>query len=355
MYMTLSIFDPIANLFGWLTGIFYNYFGNYGMAIIALTIVIRGLMIPLNIKSQKSMLKTQALSSQIAELQRKYADDKEMYQQEVMKLQQESGAGGLSGCLLPFLTLFFIWPVYRIVECPLYYITKISNESIKAMAELGGMKAASVVKDNMPLIDKLVNDSGFLNKCVNSGYLKMNQMVNFDFCGLDLTLKPSISPDVIKSNPSQYIPLLLIPVLVAGTQLLSVKLSDWLKPNYKEEKLAKERAKKNPASQPIEVNPTAQSMKLMTWLFPIMMLVTTFATPASFGMYWIVSGLMGMISQFIVYLLFNKPYEMKKRELEMLKAEAFKKNKSATADGEGKAKKVKKVKKVRKDESLGAE
>ena len=73
----LSILDPLYVLFGWLVRHFYNFFGNYGLAIIALTVLIRVLMIPLNIKSQKAMLKMQALSGQQAELQRKYGHDKQ--------------------------------------------------------------------------------------------------------------------------------------------------------------------------------------------------------------------------------------------------------------------------------------
>ena len=58
----LSILDPLYTLFGWLTRVLYDFFGNYGLAIIFLTVIIRGALIPLNIRSQKSMLKMQALS-----------------------------------------------------------------------------------------------------------------------------------------------------------------------------------------------------------------------------------------------------------------------------------------------------
>jgi len=59
----LSIMDPLYTFFGWLTRVFYNFFGNYGVAIIVLTVVIRGCLIPLNIRSQKAMLKMQTMQS----------------------------------------------------------------------------------------------------------------------------------------------------------------------------------------------------------------------------------------------------------------------------------------------------
>ena len=45
----LSILDPLYTLFGWLTRVLFNFFGNYGLAIIFLTVIIRGALIPLNI------------------------------------------------------------------------------------------------------------------------------------------------------------------------------------------------------------------------------------------------------------------------------------------------------------------
>ena len=132
-----SVLEPLYILFGWLTRVLFNFFGNYGLAIIFLTVIIRGALIPLNIRSQKSMLKMQALSSKQAELQRIYGDDKDGYQEAVMKLQRENGAGGLSGCLLPILQLVFIWPMYRIVSGPLIYLSQVSKDNIKAMIDLG--------------------------------------------------------------------------------------------------------------------------------------------------------------------------------------------------------------------------
>lgn len=127
MILGFSPLKPIYLLFGFLIRLFYNFFGNYGIAIIALTVFIRLCLVPLNIKSQKSMLKMQALSGKQAELQRKYGDDKEKYQEALMQMQKENGAGGLSGCLLPFIQILFIWPIFRIVSGPLIYLSHREN------------------------------------------------------------------------------------------------------------------------------------------------------------------------------------------------------------------------------------
>lgn len=346
--MTLNIFiDPLANLFGWMTRIFYSYFGSYGLSIIALTTIIRVLMIPLTLSSQKSMLKTQAMSQELNDLKRRCGDDKDRYNREAMELQQKYGVGaGLGGCVLSLLQILFIWPIYRIVSRPLYYISSVSTESIKAMAEQAGLKASLITSNNISLIHKLTSDSDLLNTCIDKGYIKMSQLVNFDLFGLDLTLTPSINPSTILGNPSAYLPMLLIPILVVVTQILAMQLTTWLKPGYKEEKLAKERAMKNKAmSNPSEVNPTEQYMKVMTYGFPIVMLFTTFTLPAAFGIYWVMNGILGIAQQFLIYYLFSKPYELKKKELAIKKANAFKKNKDENQENSANSSNGKKKKK----------
>ena len=340
LLINASLLEPLYILFGWLTRIFYDFFGNYGLAIIALTVLVRGLLIPLNVKSQKSMIKMQALSGKTAELQRKYGDDKQKYQEEVMKLQQENGAmGGLSGCILPFLQLFLIWPIYRIVSGPLIYISQVSKANIDNMIELA--KAADLMKGaraitteiHIGLIEILNNNAEFLRECISKGYITMGQMVDLHFLGMDLTMTPSWNPLTIIKEPAVYLPLLIFPILVVVTSVLSMKLSTALRPGYKEQQEAKERAKVNPARAGQQADdPTEASMKMMNWMMPIIMLITTFTLPAAMGLYWVVGGIMGIITQVIVYYMFTKPYELKKKELDEKKANAFKKNNSENSN-----------------------
>ena len=354
LIVQLNIFDTILNplyiLFGWITKYLFQFFGNYGLAIIFLTIIIRGALIPLNIRSQKSMLKMQAMSGKTAELQRKYGDDKEKYQEEVMKLQKENGAGGLSGCLLPFLQLFILWPIYRIVSGPLIYLSQVSKENIQNMINLGqqmgegglfGGKMAPEI--HIGLIKALNENAQFLSECIQRGYFKLDQMVDLHFLGLDLSVTPAWNPKVIMSDPKTYLPLLIIPLIVVLVNIATMQLTKIMKPGWKEEEQAKKRAKLNKAMEGQAGDKggaedyAQQSMKMMNWMMPILMLVTTFTMPAAMGVYWIISGLMSVITSIIVYYMFTKPYELKKAELEAKKDAIFKKGakaKLAGVDGE---------------------
>jgi len=334
----------LYTFFGWMVRELFYFFGNYGMAIIMFTIIIRGALIPLNIRSQKSMIKMQALSGKTAELQRKYGDDKQKYQEELMKLQQENGAmGGFSGCILPFIQLIILIPIYRVISGPLIYLSQVSTDNVQAMIDLATEEGLAeglsrlTTQYHISLIEILQSNSDFLNECISKGYIAMGQLLDLRFFGMDLTKIPAWNPVKIMSDPRTYVPLLIFPVLVIAINVLSMKLSMILKPGYKEQKEAKEREKSNPARAGQAPNDQAEaSMKVMMWMMPIIMVWTTFTLPAAMGLYWVVGGLMGIITQLATYFLFTKPYELKKLEMEQKKAMAFKKNADA---GDGNAKK----------------
>ena len=338
-----SLLEPLYIAFGWLTRALYNFFGNYGLAIIFLTIIVRGALIPLNIKSQKSMLKMQALSGKQAELQRKYGDDKEKYQEALMEMQKENGAGGLSGCLLPLLQLIFIWPIFRIVSGPLIYLSKVSRENIDSMIALGKGMGDKVIGpavnqiNHIGLVKALSENAQFLNECIRRGFVKMDQLVDLHFLGMDLTMTPAWNPKYYIENPGTYFPLLIFPILVLATSILSMQLTKLMKPGYKEEKEAKQREKNNPArkGQSGQDDTTQNTMKIMNWMLPIVMLYTTFTMPAAMGLYWVVGSVMGILTQLIVYYMFTKPYEKKKAEIEAKKDAVFKKSAKAALETEG--------------------
>jgi len=83
-------------------------FSNFGLTIIALTIVVRGLMYPLTQRQLRATKAMQSLQPKIAELQKKHGKDKQKLAQEQMRLYKESGVNPV-GCLGPMLLQMPIW------------------------------------------------------------------------------------------------------------------------------------------------------------------------------------------------------------------------------------------------------
>lgn len=103
--MTIAVVSkPLLALLLWI----YSYVGNYGIAIIMLTILVRLLLLPLAIKSTRSMKRMQQLQPKMKKLQERYKKDKPRLNQEVMDLYRRHKVNPLGGCL----PLLFQIPIF---------------------------------------------------------------------------------------------------------------------------------------------------------------------------------------------------------------------------------------------------
>ncbi|MCC8181265.1 MAG: membrane protein insertase YidC [Planctomycetes bacterium] len=109
---TISYFDFISRLLVRLLTFLDGILGNYGLAIIAVTIIIKLLLHPLNRKSFVSMNKMSKLAPMMKEIQAKYANDKMKMQQEMSKFYKENGVSMAGSCLPVFLQLPIFFSLY---------------------------------------------------------------------------------------------------------------------------------------------------------------------------------------------------------------------------------------------------
>jgi len=108
--------EPLFLFVDWVFGLV----GNWGLAIILMTIVVKIGLFPLMARSYKSMAKMRKVAPQLKRLQERYADDKQKLSQEMMGLYKKEGANPLGGCLPMLLQMpvFFAlyWVLYESVE-----------------------------------------------------------------------------------------------------------------------------------------------------------------------------------------------------------------------------------------------
>jgi YidC/Oxa1 family membrane protein insertase len=103
-----GIWAVIAKLLVSVMKFFHNLVGNWGVAIILLTVLVKALLLPLTHRSMVSMEAMKKLQPRIEELRKKYADDRERQNMEMMKLYQEAKVNPLGGCL-PMLIQMPVW------------------------------------------------------------------------------------------------------------------------------------------------------------------------------------------------------------------------------------------------------
>ena len=92
-----------------------SYVGDWGMAIIVLTVMVRLALMPLTIKQTKSMYEMQRIQPKIKELQKKYANDKEKLQEETLKFYQENKVNPFGGCLPMLLQMPLLIALYQVL------------------------------------------------------------------------------------------------------------------------------------------------------------------------------------------------------------------------------------------------
>ncbi|MBV9413589.1 MAG: membrane protein insertase YidC [Solirubrobacterales bacterium] len=115
MFVPANIFQPLIDVFQSILVFFHDHVGlSWGLAIVALTILMRAVLLPLTVKQFHSMQKMQAMQPQMKAIQAKYKDDKQRQQQELMKFYKENQINPLSSCLplaaqIPvFISLFYM-------------------------------------------------------------------------------------------------------------------------------------------------------------------------------------------------------------------------------------------------------
>ncbi len=89
-----------------------DFFGSAGLSVIVFTILFKTLLLPLTIKSVRSMSSMQELQPKIKELQKKFAKDRQKLSAETMKLYQEHGVNPASGCLPMILQIPIFFGLY---------------------------------------------------------------------------------------------------------------------------------------------------------------------------------------------------------------------------------------------------
>jgi len=114
----IALLQPLINI---LIAISHFLFNNFGITIILLTLIIRTILLPLTLRQLRASKKMQDVQPQLAELQKKYAKDKQKLAEEQMKLYKQSGVN-MAGCALTMVIQFPIWiALYQAIILALAY------------------------------------------------------------------------------------------------------------------------------------------------------------------------------------------------------------------------------------------
>ncbi len=225
--------DPMTNVLVVLARLFG---GNFGLAIIVFTLVMKIVTWPLTASQYKQSRAMQTIQPQMQELQKKYkGKDPKKLQSETMALYREAGVNPI-GCLIPMLVQFPIWiALYQVIQRSL-------GDTPESLVTLSGrLYPIPFVHEAVPL---------------NNGLLYWN----------------------LGQADTSYV----LPFLVAASMYVQQKL---ITPTPS-------------AATTQQQQQQQQTMQMMTWMMPLMFGFWSLTVPAGLALYWAVSNLAGIVLQY---------------------------------------------------------
>lgn len=269
---------------GWIMDLIYQVVNSYGWAIVLFTVLVRLAMLPFTIKQQKSSARMQAYQPMINEINKKYANDKQKQQEEMLRLQEEYGFSPMAGCLPMLLTMLVLFGVIDVVYKPLQHILRVPVDAINAAMQ--GMGIANNYMAQNAMIAKIQADPTVAQQWFSAEQLEKIQSFNFHFLGIDLSQMPQLS------LAPETLPLLIFPVLSVLTMFLS-----------------------NILMTKLSGQEMTGAMKWMPWIMSFMFVTYSFQVPVAFSLYYTVSNVTMLLQSIFMKMVYD-PQKMKEQVLE---------------------------------------
>ncbi len=309
MFLAFNISDVIRIPFGYVLDYLYQFATNYGLALILFAVIVRLVLIPVNAKSKKSMMKMSRLQPKIQAIKDKYPNDQQKQNEAIQALQKEEGASmGCGGCLWSLVPLFILLPLYQVVRQPLVYMLHESAETAQAIVDLVKTQLPDAFTGN-EYYDQMVAVShlGEFAQAIKDAGIEVAERtlegLNFSFLGIDLSQIPNWKIWAWKDFSWNAIGGVLIPLLSAGSQVLQMWLSQRSNDSLVTDKNGLQDKETAQKSQ------TAQQNQMMMWMMPLMSLWIGFTVPAALSLYWFVGGVVSMIENHFMTKHYRKIYD----------------------------------------------
>ena len=276
--------------FNWLLMTLYDFVGNYGLAIILFALIVKLILLPFQMKSKRSMMRTSSLAPKLKELEKKFGDNKQKYQEEVAKIYKEEGIKPMSGCLWSLIPFPILIALYSVIRQPLTHAMGLAAEQIAAVQDKLVALGVYTIPEKVDAYYEIT-----LAELIHNHFPEVQSAVpqvldiNYNFLGLNLGLHPSFKVwEYDWSSVEAWLPalgLLLIPVISALLSWLQMKIS----------------SKMNATTA---TDQGAKQMQSMMLIMPLISLYIGFVMPAALGVYWLAQSVFGIIQEIVL----NKHY-----------------------------------------------
>lgn len=325
-----------ANLFGYILNFLYEFIGNYGFAIILFSVLVKVIMIPISVKQQKTLKKSQKMNEEMQQIQFRYKNDPEKMNQEVMDLYKREKLSPFSGCFSAIVQIILLFAVFYLVRSPLTYMKKVDPAVIEKLEEVvqqqgytSNYKEIAVINyinnlekresesqvsvgqeentvqketgenttesnENQEDTESNKDESNTMVNKENQEEFNINDYkdqvyINMDFFGLDLSKVPTENLDDIT--------VFIIPALYVISSFISIRLSTNSSKKKKDKNLIGDGTTEEKNS---EYDPMAEANKSMKWFMPLMSISIALIAPLGLALYWLINNMLMIFERIIL-------------------------------------------------------
>ena len=309
MFLAFQLSDIITVPFGYLLSFLYQLTGNYGVAMILFAVLVQVVLLPINAKSKKSMMKMSRLTPRVQEIQSRYANDPQKQNELIQKLYRDEGASMGGGCLWSLIPLLILWPLLAVVRQPITYILMESADVAQQIVTVIKDAAPSMFSNNS-YYDQVIAAQAIPQfveelKAAIPGISEVTLAgINFNFLGINLGTIPqfNIFSESWVWNWA-HIGAFLIPVISATSQVLQM----WISQKTNNSVVTNEKGIQD--EETAKKSQQNQSMQTMMWMMPLMSLWIGFSVSAGLSLYWFMGGVVRMITDPIMTNHYRKIYD----------------------------------------------
>lgn len=278
----------------------YGFVGNYGVAIILFTLIVKLVLLPLDLKQRSSTRKMAALNPKLEEINKKYEKDPEKKSAKTMELYKKEKVNPLSGCL----PLLIQMPVLIAMFSVMRHIA--DEQTVQMFMTVFENGAEAFTPQSFLWIQNIWQPDNFTAKVIpefaSVAAIKAiagNPIVTEETIALlqanyETTMAPLIE---IFNNTGRANGWGILPVLAFGSQLFSAKFLQPAQP-----------------AQPAQ-NGQPNMSKMMQYMFPVMSLFFCWQYNAAFALYWVTSNLYAVAQHFIFNFISDWREKNKANEL----------------------------------------
>ena len=345
----MNFSDIIRIPFGYLLDWLYQFAGNYGLALILFSLIVKLVLLPMNAKSKKSMLKMSRVAPLAKALEAKYKDDQQKYQQELMKLYKEEGVSTTGGCLWSFIPLLILLPLYYVIREPITYVMHIPAGQAAQIVEIIGQHVEFTGNEYYHQLFAAQYIGQYTEEilaAIPTLTAEMIAPIDFGFLGINLAAVPSWK--IWTATSWSAIGGAILALLSGGSNMLSM----WVSQKMNGSVATNDKGEKDEAAAK-----SNQQMNMMMWMMPIMSIWFGFSMPAAITVYWIAQAVFGLVIDSVLTVHYRKVYaaedEVRRQKAAILAAEEAEKERlraeRRAANPDGIVENTSKKKRERKD------